>query len=273
MQSEILKISGIKVINNIPHAVGADSVQKVFEFYGIKKSKKSVYKFISKALWRKRVKIEGRSMIAIPIPQIEAWIKKNYPIIWDSKKDEEKELIIKNFKMIDNFEKIIDEMGEKLSNIEMKEDKNMNESDNEHNENENQNEEEKEKEIISRIWSKQIDIAEKGEEEKNQTKKEQETEMSKKQEQRKEKEQERDKENDKEQEQERGSKPKKEIAQKNGIQRETTADEMIREQIDAIVSTILKNPPSDFKEETLKYAREKFTFILGFIDNISNLRK
>lgn len=97
---EFSHIDGVKVINNIPYALGADSVQKVFEHFGIKKSKKAVYKFISKASWKKRISHNGKSYIAIPIYEIERWIKKNYPIIWSSQVEERKDEkidIVKSF--------------------------------------------------------------------------------------------------------------------------------------------------------------------------------
>lgn len=253
MQDEIPKISGIEIINNVPHAVGADSVQKVFEFYGVKKSKKAVYKFISKASWKKRVKIDGKSMIAIPLPEIERWIKKNYPIIWDSKKEDEKEVILKNFKMMDNFERIIDEMEERLTKIEVKKiDAERNKIKKIEGDSQEYDDYEKEyseeKEFISGIWSSEV---------------------------------EREKREKKEERMRREEKSKGGSATENEKEIEnsesekegrTDADEILREQIDKIISTLLKNPPSDFKEETLQYVREKSIFILGFIDGILNLK-
>ncbi len=111
----MISIPGVKIINNIPYAVGVDAIQKVFEHYGIKKSKKATYKFTSKVGWKKRLKAQGKSLIAVPIPEIERWIEKNYPAIWNSKKSsDEKRLIAKNFSVIEGFEKIIDQIERRL---------------------------------------------------------------------------------------------------------------------------------------------------------------
>jgi len=115
-----MNIEGVKVINNIPYAVGADGIQKVFEAFGIKKSKKAAYKFITKAIWKKRIVENGKSKIAVPITEIQRWIKKNYPIVWQSSKEkseDEKEIISKNFNLIESVEKIIDDIKEKIEVI------------------------------------------------------------------------------------------------------------------------------------------------------------
>lgn len=122
---EFSHIDGVKMINNIPYALGADAVQKVFEHFGIKKSKKAVYKFISKATWKKRVSHNGRSFIAVPIYEIERWIKKNYPIVWSSQveeKNEEKIDIVKAFsshkdKLSDKKSKVFEVIDDILANL------------------------------------------------------------------------------------------------------------------------------------------------------------
>lgn len=132
MQGEF-SFSGIKVIDDIPYVVGAESVQKVFESFGIRKGKKAVYKFISKSPLKRRVVVGGRSKIAIPISEIKRWIRKNYPIVWESIEkgalstqdeiifhgDDEKEIISKNFKIMSNLEKVISEMEKKIKDIEL----------------------------------------------------------------------------------------------------------------------------------------------------------
>jgi hypothetical protein len=120
MELDLMNIEGVKVINNIPYAVGADGIQKVFEAFGIKKSKKAAYKFITKAIWKKRIVENGKSKIAVPITEIQRWIKKNYPIVWQSSKEkseDEKEIISKNFNLIESVEKIIDDIKEKIEVI------------------------------------------------------------------------------------------------------------------------------------------------------------
>jgi hypothetical protein len=120
MELDLMNIEGVKLINNIPYAVGADGIQKVFEAFGIKKSKKAAYKFITKAIWKKRIVENGKSKIAVPITEIQRWIKKNYPIVWQSSKEkseDEKEIISKNFELIESVEKIIDDIKEKIDVI------------------------------------------------------------------------------------------------------------------------------------------------------------
>jgi hypothetical protein len=120
MELDLMKIEGVRVINNIPYAVGAEGIQRVFEAFGIKKSKKAAYKFITKAIWKKRIVENGKSKIAVPITEIQRWIKKNYPIVWQSSKEkseDEKEIISKNFNLIESVEKIIDDIKEKIEAI------------------------------------------------------------------------------------------------------------------------------------------------------------
>jgi hypothetical protein len=120
MELDFMNIEGVKVINNIPYAIGADGIQRVFEAFGIKKSKKAAYKFITKAIWKKRIVENGKSKIAVPITEIQRWIKKNYPIVWQSSKEkseDEKEIISKNFNLIESVEKIIDDIKEKIGVI------------------------------------------------------------------------------------------------------------------------------------------------------------
>jgi hypothetical protein len=120
MELDLMNIEGVKVINNIPYAIGADGIQRVFEAFGIKKSKKAAYKFITKAIWKKRIVENGKSKIAVPITEIQRWIKKNYPIVWQSSKEkseDEKEIISKNFNLIESVEKIIDDIKEKVEII------------------------------------------------------------------------------------------------------------------------------------------------------------
>ncbi len=105
----------IKNIDNIPYVLGAKAVREVFERFGIKKSKRAVYKFISKASWKKRIKENGKSFIGVPIYEIKRWIDKNYPMI---SQNEEKNYISKNFTIIDGFQKIIDDISSKIEDTE-----------------------------------------------------------------------------------------------------------------------------------------------------------
>lgn len=105
----------IKKINSIPYVLGAKAIKDVFERFGIKKSKKAVYKFISKTPWKKRIKENGKSLIGVPIYEIKRWIDNNYPMISQS---EEKNYISKNFTIIDGFQKIIDDISSKIEETE-----------------------------------------------------------------------------------------------------------------------------------------------------------
>lgn len=107
-----LKGIPVKQIDNIPYVLGAEAIKEVFERFGVKKSKRAVYKFLSKTTWKRRVKENGRSMIAVPIYEIKRWVEKNYPMAQES---EEKSYISRNFGVIDGFQKIIDELTVKVS--------------------------------------------------------------------------------------------------------------------------------------------------------------
>jgi len=243
MELDFMKIEGVKIINNIPHAVGAEGIQKVFEAFGIKKSKKAAYKFITKAIWKKRIVENGKSKIAIPITEVQRWIKKNYPIVWQSSKEkneDEKEIISKNFALMENFEKIIDEIKEKVETIDDKnnnketEKKKLKTTKKEEDENYEKSllpllpQEDGTKDKIvkeDKIWT----FLEK-KDGKNQT---QETEM------------------------------------KN----QNDNNQTILELGENIINIFLKTPPSDFKTETLEELKRKLIFVLEFIDNINRLKK
>jgi hypothetical protein len=233
-----MKIEGVKIINNIPHAVGADGIQKVFEAFGIKKSKKAAYKFITKAIWKKRIVENGKSKIAIPITEVQRWIKKNYPIVWQSSKDrteDEKEIISKNFALMENFEKIIDEIKEKVETIDDSNNKETGKKkikttkkENESNEKSSsllpQEDEAKDKIVKEdKIWTF--------------------FEM-------------RD-----------GNNQAQETEMKN------PNDKNLLELVENIIDTFLKTPPSDFKTETLEELKRKLIFVLEFIENINRLKK
>lgn len=213
---EFSHIDGIKMINNIPYALGADAVQKVFEHFGIKKSKRAVYKFISKATWKKRVSHNGRSFIAVPIYEIERWIKKNYPIVWSSQveeKNEEKKDIVKAFsshkdKLSDRKSKVVEVIDDILANL------------NEVNRGENKNKN------VSKD-SASDDITDTG------------------------------------------------IFQ---IINSTDFDEPKESKsqsavfyIKKLTSLIIKNPPSSFDVDTLKYIKNKLLFLVNFIDVVEKL--
>lgn len=102
----------IRKIDNVPYVLGAEAIRAAFERFGIKKSKKAVYKFLSKTTWKRRVKENGKSMIAVPIYEIKRWIEKNYPMIKEM--NEEKSYISKNFGIIDGFQKVIDDLTAKI---------------------------------------------------------------------------------------------------------------------------------------------------------------
>lgn len=233
-----MKIEGVKIINNIPHAVGADGIQKVFEAFGIKKSKKAAYKFITKAIWKKRIVENGKSKIAIPITEVQRWIKKNYPIVWQSSKDrteDEKEIISKNFALMENFEKIIDEIKEKVETIDDSNNKETGKKkikttkkENESNEKSSsllpQEDEAKDKIVKEdKIWTF--------------------FEM-------------RD-----------GNNQAQETEMKN------PNDKNLLELGENIIDIFLKTPPSDFKTETLEELKRKLIFVLEFIENINRLKK
>jgi len=233
-----MKIEGVKIINNIPHAVGADGIQKVFEAFGIKKSKKAAYKFITKAIWKKRIVENGKSKIAIPITEVQRWIKKNYPIVWQSSKErteDEKEIISKNFALMENFEKIIDEIKEKVETIDDSNNKETGKKkikttkkENESNEKSSsllpQEDEAKDKIVKEdKIWTF--------------------FEM-------------RD-----------GNNQAQETEMKN------PNDKNLLELVENIIDTFLKTPPSDFKTETLEELKRKLIFVLEFIENINRLKK
>jgi hypothetical protein len=238
MELDFMKIEGVKIINNIPHAVGADGIQKVFEAFGIKKSKKAAYKFITKAIWKKRIVENGKSKIAIPITEVQRWIKKNYPIVWQSSKDrteDEKEIISKNFALMENFEKIIDEIKEKVETIDDSNNKETGKKkikttkkENESNEKSSsllpQEDEAKDKIVKEdKIWTF--------------------FEM-------------RD-----------GNNQAQETEMKN------PNDKNLLELVENIIDTFLKTPPSDFKTETLEELKRKLIFVLEFIENINRLKK
>lgn len=233
-----MKIEGVKIINNIPHAVGADGIQKVFEAFGIKKSKKAAYKFITKAIWKKRIVENGKSKIAIPITEVQRWIKKNYPIVWQSSKErteDEKEIISKNFALMENFEKIIDEIKEKVETIDDSNNKETGKKkikttkkENESNEKSSsllpQEDEAKDKIVKEdKIWTF--------------------FEM-------------RD-----------GNNQAQETEMKN------PNDKNLLELVENIIDIFLKTPPSDFKTETLEELKRKLIFVLEFIENINRLKK
>ncbi len=233
-----MKIEGVKIINNIPHAVGADGIQKVFEAFGIKKSKKAAYKFITKAIWKKRIVENGKSKIAIPITEVQRWIKKNYPIVWQSSKErteDEKEIISKNFALMENFEKIIDEIKEKVETIDDSNNKETGKKkikttkkENESNEKSSsllpQEDEAKDKIVKEdKIWTF--------------------FEM-------------RD-----------GNNQAQETEMKN------PNDKNLLELGENIIDIFLKTPPSDFKTETLEELKRKLIFVLEFIENINRLKK
>lgn len=238
MELDFMKIEGVKIINNIPHAVGADGIQKVFEAFGIKKSKKAAYKFITKAIWKKRIVENGKSKIAIPITEVQRWIKKNYPIVWQSSKDrteDEKEIISKNFALMENFEKIIDEIKEKVETIDDSNNKETGKKkikttkkENESNEKSSsllpQEDEAKDKIVKEdKIWTF--------------------FEM-------------RD-----------GNNQAQETEMKN------PNDKNLLELGENIIDIFLKTPPSDFKTETLEELKRKLIFVLEFIENINRLKK
>jgi len=238
MELDFMKIEGVKIINNIPHAVGADGIQKVFEAFGIKKSKKAAYKFITKAIWKKRIVENGKSKIAIPITEVQRWIKKNYPIVWQSSKErteDEKEIISKNFALMENFEKIIDEIKEKVETIDDSNNKETGKKkikttkkENESNEKSSsllpQEDEAKDKIVKEdKIWTF--------------------FEM-------------RD-----------GNNQAQETEMKN------PNDKNLLELVENIIDTFLKTPPSDFKTETLEELKRKLIFVLEFIENINRLKK
>lgn len=238
MELDFMKIEGVKIINNIPHAVGADGIQKVFEAFGIKKSKKAAYKFITKAIWKKRIVENGKSKIAIPITEVQRWIKKNYPIVWQSSKErteDEKEIISKNFALMENFEKIIDEIKEKVETIDDSNNKETGKKkikttkkENESNEKSSsllpQEDEAKDKIVKEdKIWTF--------------------FEM-------------RD-----------GNNQAQETEMKN------PNDKNLLELVENIIDIFLKTPPSDFKTETLEELKRKLIFVLEFIENINRLKK
>jgi len=238
MELDFMKIEGVKIINNIPHAVGADGIQKVFEAFGIKKSKKAAYKFITKAIWKKRIVENGKSKIAIPITEVQRWIKKNYPIVWQSSKErteDEKEIISKNFALMENFEKIIDEIKEKVETIDDSNNKETGKKkikttkkENESNEKSSsllpQEDEAKDKIVKEdKIWTF--------------------FEM-------------RD-----------GNNQAQETEMKN------PNDKNLLELGENIIDIFLKTPPSDFKTETLEELKRKLIFVLEFIENINRLKK
>ncbi|MCS7213917.1 MAG: serine/arginine-rich splicing factor [Candidatus Calescibacterium sp.] len=107
----------VKKIDNIPYVLGAEAIREAFEKFGIKKSKKAVYKFLSKTSWKRRVKENGRSVIAVPIYEIKRWIEKNYPMVSQGD-EEEKKYISKNFGIIDGFQKIINDISAKIEDTE-----------------------------------------------------------------------------------------------------------------------------------------------------------
>ncbi len=241
MEIDFMKIEGVKIINNIPHAVGADGIQKVFEAFGIKKSKKAAYKFITKALWKKRIVENGKSKIAIPITEIQRWIKKNYPIVWQSSKErneDEKEIISKNFALMENFEKIIDEIKEKVETID-----------------DSNNKETEKKKIIKKITIKKDNesyesslMLSQEDEKKDKIKEDKIWTIFEKKD---------------------GNNQTHETEMKNPPDKNQT----ILELGENIINIFLENPPSDFKTETLEELKRKLIFVLEFIENINRLKK
>ncbi len=252
MQGEV-DFPGVQVIDDIPYVVGADAVQKVFEKFGIRKSRKAVYKFISKSPLRRRVVKNGRSMIAVPISEIERWIRKNYPIVWESLEkgkvgendsedygtsnlgrsgSEEKELIIKNFNLMSNFEKIIVEMERKIKDMELGRDLG----------DDAKNTEEKQKESssddVGEIWR----ISEDGS----------------------------------------GGTlvgEDKATAEKSGGKSNLlcvdnlSPSDVILLLADNIIKTLIENPPKDFDTEKISEAERKLISALQFIENVSRIKK
>jgi len=50
-------------------------------------------------------------------------------------------------------------------------------------------------------------------------------------------------------------------------------DKNLLELVENIIDTFLKTPPSDFKTETLEELKRKLIFVLEFIENINRLKK
>ena len=250
MQGEV-DFPGVQVIDDIPYVVGADAVQKVFEKFGIRKSRKAVYKFISKSPLRRRVVKNGRSMIAVPISEIERWIRKNYPIVWESLEkgklgendpedystsnlgrsgSEEKELIIKNFNLMSNFEKIIAEMERKIKDMELG--KNLGDD--------AKDTEEKRKENLSDddggIWRISEDKSDK-------------TLVG-----------------------EAGNSKSGESSDVLHIDNLSPSD-VILLLADNIIKTLIENPPKDFDMEKISEAERKLISALQFIENVSRIKK